>query len=97
VVAQRFARNGETTAFEAPPRHALPASGWRISRAMSSEAGSAPQLVSTLEDTPFYVRSLLRTRLLGEDVTAVHESLDVPRLVSLPVRMMLPWRMPRRG
>jgi len=97
VVAQRFARNGETTAFDAPPRHALPASGWRIPRAMSSEAGSAPQLVSTLEDTPFYVRSLLRTRLLGEDVTAVHESLDVPRLVSLPVRMMLPWRMPRRG
>ena len=97
VVAQRFARNGETTAFEAPPRHALPHSGWRIPRAMSSETGSTPQLVSTLEDTPFYVRSLLRTRLLGEDVTAVHESLDVPRLVSLPVRMMLPWRMPRRG
>jgi carotenoid 1,2-hydratase len=43
------------------------------------------------------VRSLLRTRLLGEDVTAVHESLDVPRLVSLPVRLMLPWRMPRRS
>jgi carotenoid 1,2-hydratase len=64
---------------------------------MSSETGHAPQLVSTLEDTPFYVRSLLRTRLLGEDVTAVHESLDVPRLVSLPVRLMLPWRMPRRG
>jgi len=97
VVAQRFARNGETTAFEAPPRHVLPHSGWRIARAMSSETGHAPQLVSTLEDTPFYVRSLLRTRLLGEEVTAVHESLDVPRLVSLPVRLMLPWRMPRRG
>jgi carotenoid 1,2-hydratase len=64
---------------------------------MCSEAGSAPQLISTLEDTPFYARSLLRTRLLGEEVTAVHESLDVPRLVSLPVRLMLPWRMPRRG
>jgi carotenoid 1,2-hydratase len=97
VVAQRFSPNGETTAFEAPPRYQLPASGWRIQRAMCSEAGSAPQLISTLEDTPFYARSLLRTRLLGEEVTAVHESLDVPRLVSLPVRLMLPWRMPRRG
>lgn len=97
VVAQRFSRNGDSLAFEAPPRHALPASRWRIPRAMGSEAGATPQVLSTLEDTPFYVRSLLKTRLLGEDVTAIHESLDVPRLVSLPVRLMLPWRMPRRG
>jgi carotenoid 1,2-hydratase len=27
----------------------------------------------------------------------VHETLDLPRVVSLPVRLMLPWRMPRRG
>jgi carotenoid 1,2-hydratase len=54
-------------------------------------------VLSTLEDTPFYVRSLLRTQLLGENVTAVHESLDIPRLVSLPVQLMLPWRMPRRA
>jgi carotenoid 1,2-hydratase len=54
-------------------------------------------VLATLEDTPFYVRSLLRTDLLGEKVTAVHESLDIPRVVSLPVRMMLPWRMPRRA
>jgi carotenoid 1,2-hydratase len=64
---------------------------------MCSEDGSTPQVISTLEDAPFYVRSLLQTRLLGETVTAMHESLDIPRLVSLPVRMMLPWRMPRRG
>jgi len=43
------------------------------------------------------VRSLLRADLLGEQVTAVHETLSIPRLVSLPVRLMLPWRMPRRG
>jgi len=101
VVAQRFSPNGETTAFKAPPRYHLPASAWRIPRGMCSEDAqgvpTAPKLISTLEDTPFYARSLLRTRLLGEEVTAVHESLDVPRLVSLPVRLMLPWRMPRRG
>ena len=64
---------------------------------MCSESSEGPQIVSTLEDTPFYVRSLLRTDLLGEKVTAVHESLDIPRVISLPVRMMLPWRMPRRA
>jgi carotenoid 1,2-hydratase len=71
-------------------------SGWRIKRGMRNEAGCAPQIISTLEDTPFYARSLLKTTVMGESVTAMHESLDIPRLVSLPVRLMLPWRMPRR-
>ena len=97
VVAQRFDRLGQATPFEAPPRHRLPASGWRIARSMCSEPKHPPQITRTLEDTPFYVRSLLKTQLLGEEVTAIHESLDIPRLVSLPVRLMLPWRMPRRS
>ena len=97
VVAQRFSPDGSYAAFTAPKRHHLPASGWRIARGMCSESDSSPEVISTLEDTPFYVRSLLRANLLGEKVTAVHESLDIPRVVSLPVRMMLPWRMPRRA
>jgi carotenoid 1,2-hydratase len=97
VVSQRFSPDGGHTAFEPPPRHQLPASAWRIQRAMCSEAQAAPQIISTLEDTPFYARSLLTTRLLGEDLTAVHETLDIPRLVSWPVRLMLPWKMPRRA
>jgi carotenoid 1,2-hydratase len=96
VVSQRFSPDGSYTPFEAPRRHTLPASAWRIERAMCSESDSAPEVVSTLEDTPFYARSLLKTRLLGEDLTVVHESLNIPRLVSWPVRWMLPWRMPRR-
>ena len=97
VVSQRFSPDGSHTPFEAPARYALPASAWRIKRAMCSEPGTVPEIVSTLEDTPFYARSLLKTRLLGEDLTAVHETLDVPRLVSWPVRWMLPWKMPRRA
>jgi carotenoid 1,2-hydratase len=97
VVAQRFSPDGSYAAFTAPKRHHLPASGWRIARGMCSDPDSSPEVITTLEDTPFYVRSLLRANLLGEKVTAVHESLDIPRVVSLPVRMMLPWRMPRRA
>jgi carotenoid 1,2-hydratase len=52
--------------------------------------------MQTLEDTPFYVRSQIASSLLGEEVVSIHETLDVPRVVSLPVRLMLPWRMPRR-
>ena len=54
-------------------------------------------MLQTLEDTPFYVRSVLGAALLGERVTSVHETLHVPRLVSLPVQLMLPCRMPRRS
>lgn len=96
VVAQRFSPNGATTPFTPAQRYDLPMSGWRIKRGMRNEAGCAPQIISTLEDTPFYARSLLKTTVMGESVTAMHESLDIPRLVSLPVRLMLPWRMPRR-
>jgi carotenoid 1,2-hydratase len=97
VITRRFQPDGRDEAFDPPPRQRLPASAWRVARHLRSEPGAAPQVRQTLEDTPFYVRSVLGSRLLGEDVTSVHESLDLPRLVSTPVQWMLPWRMPRRG
>ena len=97
VIAQRFAPDGSAQAFDAPPRQALPRSKWRIDRTMRSSEGVAPQVIRSLEDTPFYARSVLTCGVLGEHVTAMHETLNVPRVVSLPVRLMLPWRMPRRG
>jgi carotenoid 1,2-hydratase len=98
LIAQRFSPTGEATPFEAPPRQGLPGSAWRIPRTMRSEAGGAPaRVVQTLEDTPFYVRSVVDSTLLGERVESFHETLSLPRVVSMPVRFMLPWRMPRRG
>jgi len=97
VIARRFAPDGTHTPFEAPQRQPLPASAWRIARTMRSDAAVPPVLTKTLEDTPFYARSLVQAGVLGERVTAMHETLNVPRLVSLPVQLMLPWRMPRRG
>jgi carotenoid 1,2-hydratase len=97
VIAQRFKPDGSTSAFEAPPRQPLATSAWRIQRTMRSDPGVAPQLVQSLEDTPFYARSLLKASVMGESVLAMHETLNVPRVVSTPVRLMLPWRMPRRG
>ena len=97
VIAQRFAPDGSATPFDAPPRQVLPRSKWLIDRTMRSSEGVAPQVAQSLEDTPFYARSVLACGVLGERVTAMHETLNVPRVVSLPVRLMLPWRMPRRG
>jgi carotenoid 1,2-hydratase len=50
----------------------------------------------TLEDAPFYSRSLLQTQLLGSPATAIHESLDLDRFASRWVQCLLPFRMPRR-
>jgi carotenoid 1,2-hydratase len=38
---------------------------------------------------------VLDTRLLGQDATAMHESLSLDRFRSPIVQMMLPFRMPR--
>lgn len=95
VIAQRFKSDGSTKAFEAPPRQRLPRTLWRMNRTMRSDAAEPARVLQTLEDTPFYVRSVLSSGLLGQRVTSVHETLSLPRVVSPAVRLMLPWRMPR--
>ena len=70
--------------------------GWRMARPYRSEAGGQG-LIKTVEDTPFYARSLVGQVIEGEPVTAIHESLSVTRFASPAVQMMLPWRMPRRN
>ena len=98
VIAQRFLRDGRSEPFDAPPRQGLPASPiWRIERGVRTDTHHPARVLETLEDTPFYVRSTLSSSVLGEPVVAIHESLSLPRLRSLPVRLMLPWKMPRRA
>jgi carotenoid 1,2-hydratase len=48
-----------------------------------------------LEDAPFYTRSVLQTRVLGEDAVAVHESVSLERFVTPWVQFMLPFKAPR--
>lgn len=94
--ALHFGRDGGRSEFEPPPEVLLPPSRWRIARSTRSESGHA-RLKTSWEDTPFYARSLVATRLLGEQVTAVHESLSLPRFCAPLVQLMLPFRMPRRA
>lgn len=93
ALALRFPQHGSARAFDAPPRVALPSSAWRMRRATRSDARAC--ILRTLEDSPFYVRSLARQTLLGESCTAVHESLDLRRFTRPWLQAMLPWRMPR--
>ena len=98
LLAERFKPDGSWESFDAAPkREALPATLWRINRGVRADAGTTSRVTETLEDTPFYARSLIQTQLLGERVTAVHETLEPQRLTSRAVQMMLPFRMPRRA
>ncbi len=94
-LALHAARDGTVAPFDAPPRATLAPTLWRIPRQTRADAGSTPRVVQTLTDAPFYARSVIRTRLCGQDVTAVHESLDMRRFTAPWVQAMLPFRVPR--
>jgi carotenoid 1,2-hydratase len=94
-LAFQFDRSGRRHELPMPPPARLPHSRWGVERPTRSENGRA-KLEATWEDTPFYARSLIRSRLRGEDVTSVHESLSLRRFASPWVQMLLPFRIPRR-
>ncbi len=93
-LALRVADDGSVTDFDPPQPVELPKTLWRIARPTRAEGGQA-RVVRTLEDTPFYSRSELRTRLLGQEATAVHESLSLDRFKSPAMFLMLPFKVPR--
>ena len=80
---------------ELPPVARLRRSNWLVERLTRADVGHAPRIAKTWIDAPFYARSALDTRLWGEDVRAVHESLNLRRFASPVVQTMLPYRMPR--
>jgi carotenoid 1,2-hydratase len=97
ALALRFDRTGEVSPIEPPPRRALPATRWRIARGTRADPGTRAAVLRTLEDTPFYARSLVAATVHGVAATAVHESLSLDRFRAAWVRWLLPFRMPRRA
>jgi carotenoid 1,2-hydratase len=93
-LALRVRADGFVEDIEPPPAAALPHGFWGVARPARSEDGQA-RLVRKLEDAPFYTRSEIRTRLLGQEATAVHESLALDRFAALPIQVMLPLKVPR--
>lgn len=94
--ALHFDHQGNVHRLPSPTPVTLPKSRWGIARPTRSDDGQA-RVRATWEDTPFYARSLVDTRLLGEPVKAVHEGLSLRRFSSRVVQLMLPFRMPRRS
>lgn len=95
ALALRASAQGNIETFSPPPGVRLHNTRWwRIARNTRADAGNA-RIVSTLEDTPFYSRSLLELELHGQSSPTIHESLSMHRFRSPWVHCLLPFRMPR--
>ncbi|MEQ8967900.1 MAG: carotenoid 1,2-hydratase [Azospirillaceae bacterium] len=97
-LALRFDRAGGVERAEPPPPATLPTTRiWRVPRSTRADPGGAARVAETLEDSPFYARSVVETTVFGESAKAVHESLSLTRFATPWVKVLLPFRMPRRG
>jgi carotenoid 1,2-hydratase len=92
-LAVTFNPQGQMQVFEPPPSVALKGTRWLMGRSVPSNGEAS--IVRTLEDAPFYARSVVSAKLLGEPVTLMHESLSLDRFKMPLVQAMLPFRMPR--
>lgn len=102
IVYEAHARDGETCLLtlkgstqeglqaeaSAPRRDLADGAVWRVRRPTRSHQGL--EVISTLEDTPFYTRSHLQGPS-GDSV--MHESLDLDRFKSTWVQTLLPFRI----
>ncbi len=94
-LALQMDRQGNWDDVCQPPGAPLPRSNWLVERRTRADRGHDPRVLKTWIVAPFYARTALATRLYGEDVRAVHESLSLARFRSPIVQSMLPYRMPR--
>ncbi len=95
-LAVSFDRDGRFGEIVRPASTPLKRGFWGVARRAHHDAGHEPRVAATLEDGPFYMRSVVHTRLMGQDVDLMHESLSGDRFASPLVKLMLPFRMPRR-
>lgn len=95
-LALRIGADGAVQPVPPPPVRRMRPSIWLMPRDTRADAGPRPRIRRTLEDTPFYARTMVDTKLFGEKVTAVHESLSLTRFKAAWVQKLLPYRIPRR-
>ncbi len=93
--ALQYDRFGKASDMAPPPPASFGKSFWGLTRNTRADSGCTPRVIQTLEDAPFYARSVITSRIRGQDVSAVHESLSLERFTAPWVQMMLPFKAPR--
>lgn len=93
----RVDRTGETLPFDSGAPTSLGRSLFGLRRPVRVERGAAVRLVRTLEDGPFYTRSLVSTTLDGRPAVGMHEAVSLDRFRAPWVRFLVPFRMRVEG
>lgn len=93
---QRFAKGAPVELLEAPRHQRLPPTLWLLGRRTRTDADSRARVLRTLENAPFYARTLIETTLAGERTLAMHEALDLDRFTTPIVQRMLPYKILNR-
>ncbi|MEM8837481.1 MAG: carotenoid 1,2-hydratase [Pseudomonadota bacterium] len=96
-IAIRFDKDGGLSHFDAPPQQRLSNTLYRVPRYTQCEDGFDARVVETFEDTHFYQRAHIHSKLCGHVGPAMHESMALYRFRTGWAKMLLPFRMPRRG
>lgn len=94
ALALQLSAEGTWQALPAGLMQALPRTAWGLAR--RSRIDPACQQLASLEDGPFYARTLLTPAGPGSAQHGVHERVDLQRFTRPWVQAMLPFRMPRR-
>lgn len=97
TIAIHVDAHGTVTEIDTPPRVDLNKGFWGVTRDTRSEDPSQTRITETFVDAPFYTRDALQMVLGGRRCPAVHESLNLDRFASPIVKLMLPFKMPRRA
>ncbi|MEO1066589.1 MAG: carotenoid 1,2-hydratase [Pseudomonadota bacterium] len=94
-LALKFAGDGSLTHFTPPPRQKLSNTFYRVDRFTQCEADYKAHVVETFEDTHFYQRAHIHSKLCGHVGPAMHESMALYRFRTRWAKWLLPFRMPR--
>jgi carotenoid 1,2-hydratase len=97
TIAIHVGTDGTVTPCDVPPRVDLKRGLWGVARNTRSDDPAQTRITTTFVDAPFYTRDALQMVLGGKAVPAVHESLNLDRFASPIVKLMLPFKMPRRA
>ena len=96
ALGMRFAADGTAEMADLPPPQRLPRTLWGLPRQARADGGTAPEVLRTMLDAPFYNRAVVRTRIGGDWLDGVHETLDLGRYDRGWVKAMVATRVPRR-
>jgi carotenoid 1,2-hydratase len=96
AAAIAFDETGKASPVDAPRTARFKSAFWGVRRETRADPDFAPHEVRPMLDAPFYNRAMVRTKINGETVTGVHESLDLSRFRKAWMMPMLAFRVPRR-